>query len=428
MDTSNFTWGLSSSSSSNTNSNTNTNIVDDHTNNNIVVPKFKSFPPPSLPMSPNSLVSPSSYLSIPPGLSPTQLLDSPVLFSNSNVLPSPTTGNFSGGQSMNSWKGGSSLNSYSQQQHNNNNKVEGERNNNNNNNNINNSFFDFSFQPQTVSANSSMQESMKAQQPEARSFIQKQNEVGIKSEYNANSQNFSSQMVPYQSNLQSNQPNNHYAIQGAVSEMPDQSNGVLGNASNDSLSIHEDHSGSFCEEDMEPGSPTSNLAADHDETDPEAKRWKGQPDIDGISASGSRTVREPRIVVQTTSDIDILDDGYRWRKYGQKVVKGNPNPSAMQIAVQFAARGSGYTMNRPMVNNPNTNNNAPMPIRPSAIPSNPNQAPFTLEMLQGSGNFGFSGFGKSNANSTSYVNQANGFYSRTKEEPEEGTFLDSFLS
>jgi WRKY DNA -binding domain len=31
-------------------------------------------------------------------------------------------------------------------------------------------------------------------------------------------------------------------------------------------------------------------------------------------------------VVQTTSDVDILDDGYRWRKYGQKVVKGNPNP------------------------------------------------------------------------------------------------------
>ena len=39
-----------------------------------------------------------------------------------------------------------------------------------------------------------------------------------------------------------------------------------------------------------------------------------------------RTVREPRVVVQTTSEVDILDDGYRWRKYGQKVVKGNPHP------------------------------------------------------------------------------------------------------
>ncbi|KAM1752858.1 hypothetical protein ACFX11_010778 [Malus domestica] len=40
----------------------------------------------------------------------------------------------------------------------------------------------------------------------------------------------------------------------------------------------------------------------------------------------SRAVREPRVVVQIESEIDILDDGYRWRKYGQKVVKGNPNP------------------------------------------------------------------------------------------------------
>ncbi|KAH0932135.1 hypothetical protein HID58_009252 [Brassica napus] len=46
-----------------------------------------------------------------------------------------------------------------------------------------------------------------------------------------------------------------------------------------------------------------------------------------IEMSGAtRAIREPRVVVQTTSDVDILDDGYRWRKYGQKVVKGNPNP------------------------------------------------------------------------------------------------------
>jgi len=45
-----------------------------------------------------------------------------------------------------------------------------------------------------------------------------------------------------------------------------------------------------------------------------------------MGAAASRAVREPRVVVQTTSEVDILDDGYRWRKYGQKVVKGNPNP------------------------------------------------------------------------------------------------------
>ncbi|MQL83938.1 hypothetical protein Taro_016431, partial [Colocasia esculenta] len=44
------------------------------------------------------------------------------------------------------------------------------------------------------------------------------------------------------------------------------------------------------------------------------------------TGSASRAVREPRVVVQTESEVDILDDGYRWRKYGQKVVKGNPNP------------------------------------------------------------------------------------------------------
>lgn len=47
------------------------------------VPKFKSTPPPSLPLSP--LVSPSSYFSLPPGFSLAELLDSPVLLNSSNV-------------------------------------------------------------------------------------------------------------------------------------------------------------------------------------------------------------------------------------------------------------------------------------------------------------------------------------------------------
>ena len=62
---------------------------------------------------------------------------------------------------------------------------------------------------------------------------------------------------------------------------------------------------------------------------------KGDNENDGYSNAGSRTVREPRVVVQTTSEIDILDDGYRWRKYGQKVVKGNPNPRYVNNALRI---------------------------------------------------------------------------------------------
>jgi hypothetical protein len=36
--------------------------------------------------------------------------------------------------------------------------------------------------------------------------------------------------------------------------------------------------------------------------------------------------REARYAFQTRSQVDILDDGYRWRKYGQKAVKNNPFP------------------------------------------------------------------------------------------------------
>lgn len=34
-----------------------------------------------------------------------------------------------------------------------------------------------------------------------------------------------------------------------------------------------------------------------------------------------RKVREPRFCFKTLTDVDVLDDGYKLRKYGQKVVK-----------------------------------------------------------------------------------------------------------
>lgn len=39
-----------------------------------------------------------------------------------------------------------------------------------------------------------------------------------------------------------------------------------------------------------------------------------------------RKVREPRFCFKTMSDVDVLDDGYKWRKYGQKVVKNTQHP------------------------------------------------------------------------------------------------------
>lgn len=47
----------------------------------------------------------------------------------------------------------------------------------------------------------------------------------------------------------------------------------------------------------------------------------------GIEMIGAiRTFREPSIILEVISETEILHDRYRWRKYGQKVVKGNPNP------------------------------------------------------------------------------------------------------
>ena len=36
--------------------------------------------------------------------------------------------------------------------------------------------------------------------------------------------------------------------------------------------------------------------------------------------------REPRFAFMTKSEVDHLDDGFRWRKYGQKAVKNSPYP------------------------------------------------------------------------------------------------------
>ncbi|KAL6894679.1 hypothetical protein ACP4OV_008777 [Aristida adscensionis] len=98
----------------------------------------------------------------------------------------------------------------------------------------------------------------------------------------------------------------------------------------------QDHSGKFEASNDGIGGPSMPRRGDGDgqlsgssdseeEGDDESRAGNGN---DGHANANRRHVPTPaqRIIVQTTSEVDLLDDGYRWRKYGQKVVKGNPYP------------------------------------------------------------------------------------------------------
>ncbi|OMO62542.1 DNA-binding WRKY [Corchorus olitorius] len=71
-------------------------------------------------------------------------------------------------------------------------------------------------------------------------------------------------------------------------------------------------------------SRTQNVACSDDDPHMSKRRKKEHSNADGTP--GEKPTTESRMVVKTLSEVDIVNDGYRWRKYGQKLVKGNPNP------------------------------------------------------------------------------------------------------
>jgi len=77
-------------------------------------------------------------------------------------------------------------------------------------------------------------------------------------------------------------------------------------SSSSNLVIHNNESGSYQLHEEEKGNKL------------EEKRVKG--------GRVKKTTKVPRFAFQTRSVDDILDDGYRWRKYGQKAVKNSKYP------------------------------------------------------------------------------------------------------
>ncbi|RLM98531.1 putative WRKY transcription factor 26 [Panicum miliaceum] len=322
------------------------------------VPKFKSAQPPSLPISPPP-ISPSSYFAIPAGLSPAELLDSPVLLnSSSNILASPTTGAIPAQRF--DWKQAAELVASQQEES----RAAG------------GGFNDFSFH--TASSNAmptqtaSFPSFKEEQQVEA---VNKQSVAAATSNNKASSGNNNNSNTKLEDGYNwrkygqkqvkgSENPRSYYkctyhscsmkkkversigdgritqiVYKGAhnhpkpLSTRRNSSGGVAAAEDKQAASslsqaagCGPEHSGAtpenssvtFGDDEAENGSQRS------DGDEPDAKRWKEDGENEG--SSGGKPVREPRLVVQTLSDIDILDDGFRWRKYGQKVVKGNPNP------------------------------------------------------------------------------------------------------
>ncbi|XAR62313.1 hypothetical protein NMG60_11017031 [Bertholletia excelsa] len=94
---------------------------------------------------------------------------------------------------------------------------------------------------------------------------------------------------------------------------------------------------------------SENLSRIRGEVDDECmisnKRSRAQEERLGMSPmkmkkkiKGRRKVREPRFSFKTMSDVDVLDDGYKWRKYGQKVVKSTQHPRSYYRCTQDNCR------------------------------------------------------------------------------------------
>ncbi|WCJ29881.1 WRKY DNA-binding protein 32 [Euphorbia peplus] len=64
---------------------------------------------------------------------------------------------------------------------------------------------------------------------------------------------------------------------------------------------------------------------DEHASEPEPKRRVKKENLES-AGTPIKPGKKPKFIVHAAGDVGISGDGYRWRKYGQKMVKGNPYP------------------------------------------------------------------------------------------------------
>ncbi|XWS23111.1 hypothetical protein CRYUN_Cryun29cG0093300 [Craigia yunnanensis] len=79
--------------------------------------------------------------------------------------------------------------------------------------------------------------------------------------------------------------------------------------------------------DVSTSNPSVSSSSSEDPPEKSTDSGGKQPEIPGkVRKKGQKRIRQPRFAFMTKSEIDHLEDGYRWRKYGQKAVKNSPFP------------------------------------------------------------------------------------------------------
>ncbi|EOA21134.1 hypothetical protein CARUB_v10001478mg [Capsella rubella] len=259
------------------------------------VPKFKSATPSPLPL------SPSPYFTLPKGVSPADLLDSPLLFSSSNILPSPTTGSFPT-QSL-KWKNNGVLIDQNEIKY-----EDGKEHSN------------FSFTNNNTTPPLFIPSMVTQPFPQLDLSKSESLSRNKTSDDGYNWRKYGQKQVKGSENPRSyfkcTYPNCLTKKKVETSLVKDQITEIVYKGSHNHPKPQSTQRSSAASTAVA-AHQKSSRGEGHDigEDEADAKRWKRE-----------ENVKEPRVVVQTTSDIDILEDGYRWRKYGQKIVKGNPNP------------------------------------------------------------------------------------------------------